>query len=102
MISQSRNGSATRLLCNWRLNRFVCSDLRPSQFGGMRRAQRGGMNTTSNKNNQFESTYGLLVRSEEKGRGVLEIAVYAALCSQCRLLDLPVRADARHNSSSWN
>ena len=28
-------------------------------------------------NNQFESTYGLLVRSEEKGRGVLEIAVYA-------------------------
>jgi hypothetical protein len=28
-------------------------------------------------NNQFESTYGLLVRSEEKGRGVLEIVVYA-------------------------
>ena len=28
-------------------------------------------------NNQFESTDGLLVRSEEKGRGVLEIVVYA-------------------------
>ncbi len=28
-------------------------------------------------NNQFESTYALLVRSEEKGRGVLEILVYA-------------------------
>jgi hypothetical protein len=28
-------------------------------------------------NTQFESTYGLLVRCEEKGRGVLEIAVYA-------------------------
>ena len=28
-------------------------------------------------NNQFESTYALLVRSGEKGRGVLEILVYA-------------------------
>ncbi|MFZ0915705.1 MAG: hypothetical protein WAN04_02330 [Candidatus Udaeobacter sp.] len=28
-------------------------------------------------NDQFESTYALLVRSEEKGRGVLEILVYA-------------------------
>ena len=27
-------------------------------------------------NNQFESTYGMLVRSEEKGRGILEILVY--------------------------
>ena len=30
-------------------------------------------------NDQFESTYALLVRSEEKGRGVLEILVYALL-----------------------
>ena len=29
-------------------------------------------------NNKSESTYALLVRSEEKSRGVLEIAVYAA------------------------
>ena len=28
-------------------------------------------------NDQFESTYALLVRSEEKGRGALEILVYA-------------------------
>jgi len=28
-------------------------------------------------NNQFESTYTLLVRSEEKGRGILETLVYA-------------------------
>jgi hypothetical protein len=28
-------------------------------------------------NNQFESTYALLIRSEEKGRGVLETLVYA-------------------------
>jgi hypothetical protein len=34
-----------------------------------------GINTM---NNQVESTYSLLVRSEEKGRGVLEIAVFAA------------------------
>jgi hypothetical protein len=30
-------------------------------------------------NDKIESTYVLLVRSEEKGRGVLEIAVYAAI-----------------------
>ena len=28
-------------------------------------------------NDRFESNYALLVRSEEKGRGVLEILVYA-------------------------
>ena len=28
-------------------------------------------------NDQFESNYALLVRSEEKGRGLLEILVYA-------------------------
>jgi hypothetical protein len=30
-------------------------------------------------NNQLESTYGMLVRSEEKGRGILEILVFAAV-----------------------
>jgi hypothetical protein len=30
-------------------------------------------------NNQLESTYGMLARSEEKGRGILEILVYAAV-----------------------
>ncbi len=38
---------------------------------------RGGINQTNTMNNQFESTYALLVRSEEKGRGALEILVYA-------------------------
>ena len=28
-------------------------------------------------NDQFESNYALLVRSEEKGRGLLEILIYA-------------------------
>jgi len=36
------------------------------------------VNTINAMNNQLESTYNLLVRSEEKGRGVLEIAVFAA------------------------
>jgi hypothetical protein len=38
-----------------------------------------GINQTNTMNNQFESTYALLARSEEKGRGVLEILVYAVL-----------------------
>jgi hypothetical protein len=36
------------------------------------------VNTINAMNNQLESTYNLLVRSEEKGRGFLEIAVFAA------------------------
>jgi len=55
----------------------------------------GGVNTTNTMNNQFESTYGLLVRSEEKGRGVLEIAIYAAFIlsvvfSICQFAQLPI------------
>lgn len=37
-------------------------------------------------NNQFESTYGLLVRSEEKGRGVLETVLYIAFVLSAVLL----------------
>jgi hypothetical protein len=36
------------------------------------------MNHETPINNQFESTYALLVRSEEKGRGVLEGVLYLA------------------------
>ena len=36
-------------------------------------------------NNEAKSIYGLLVRSEEKGRGVMETAVYA-LCILCAVL----------------
>ena len=32
-----------------------------------------------NMNNEFESTYALLVRSEEKGRGILETVLYVIL-----------------------
>jgi hypothetical protein len=37
-------------------------------------------------NNQFESTYVLLVRSEEKGRGVLETVLYVAFILSAVLL----------------
>jgi hypothetical protein len=37
-------------------------------------------------NNQFESTYVLLVRSEEKGRGVLEAMLYVAFILSAVLL----------------
>ena len=50
-------------------------------------------------NNQFESTYALLVRSEEKGRGVLEILVYAifilgVVFSILQFAQTPVRISA--------
>jgi hypothetical protein len=37
-------------------------------------------------NNQFESTYALLVRSQEKGRGVLEAVLYVAFVLSAVLL----------------
>jgi hypothetical protein len=37
-------------------------------------------------NDQFESTYALLVRSEEKGRGVLEAVLYVAFVLSAVLL----------------
>jgi hypothetical protein len=36
------------------------------------------MNHETLMNNQFESAYALLVRSEEKGRGILEALLYVA------------------------
>jgi hypothetical protein len=36
------------------------------------------MKTISVKNNEFGCTYSLLVGSEEKGRGILEVAAYLA------------------------
>jgi hypothetical protein len=37
-------------------------------------------------NNQFESTYALWVRSQEKGRGVLETVLYVAFILSAVLL----------------
>ena len=50
-------------------------------------------------NNEFESTYALLVRSEEKGRGVLEIVLYAifvlsVIAGICQFALTPVKISA--------
>ena len=50
-------------------------------------------------NNQFESTYSMLVRSEEKGRGTLEILLYAVFTlsvalSICQFAEVPVNTSA--------
>jgi hypothetical protein len=37
-------------------------------------------------NNQFESAYALLVRSQEKGRGILEAVLYVAFILSAVLL----------------
>src|SRR5438132_5200824 len=55
----------------------MMSNLPRWAFHGTRDALRVGINQTNIMNNQFETTYALLVRSEEKGRGVLELLVYA-------------------------
>jgi hypothetical protein len=57
---------------------IVMSKLRDSVFCGMPLALADCMNHQTSNNNQFESTYALLVRSEEKGRGVLEAVLYVA------------------------
>jgi hypothetical protein len=58
-------------------NKFTMTNLRRRSFHGTRYAHSLGINQTNIMNNKFESTYALLVRSEEKGRAVLEILVYA-------------------------
>jgi len=57
---------------------IVVSKLRDSVFCGMPLALADCMNHQTLNNNRFESTYALLVRSEEKGRGVLEAVLYVA------------------------
>ena len=56
----------------------MMNGLRDCVFCGMPLALADCMNHQTSNNNQFESTYALLVRSEEKGRGVLEAVLYIA------------------------
>jgi hypothetical protein len=55
-------------------------------FCGMPLALTNCMNQQTHMNNQFESNYALLVRSEEKGRGVLEAVLYVAFILSAVLL----------------
>ena len=57
---------------------IVMNGLCDCLFCGMPLALADCMNHQTSNNNQFESTYALLVRSEEKGRGVLEAVLYIA------------------------
>jgi hypothetical protein len=78
---------------------IVMSRLRDSVFCGTPLALANCMNHQTLMNNQFESTYALLVRSEEKGRGVLETVLYVAFMLSAVLLiwgfaQSPVRIQA--------
>src|SRR6266436_8054339 len=55
----------------------MMSNLRRRLISWHARCMTVGINQLNIMNNQFESTYALLVRSEEKGRGGLETLVYA-------------------------
>ena len=65
---------------------IVMSRLRDSEFCGTPLALANCMNHETLMNDQFESTYALLVRSEEKGRGVLETVLYVAFILSAVLL----------------
>ena len=66
--------------------------------------ERGFMNAKPNtadqsQNQHEESTYALLIRSEEKSRNVIEMAILSALDSRCGHRDLAVRpANSQHSS----
>jgi hypothetical protein len=64
----------------------VMNRLRDSGFCGMPLALAKCMNQQTLKNSQSESTYALLVHSEEKGRGVLETVLYVAFILSAVLL----------------
>jgi hypothetical protein len=65
---------------------IVMNALRNCVFCGMPLALANCMNHQTLNNDQFESTYTLLVRSEEKGRGVLEAVLYLAFILSAVLL----------------
>ena len=65
---------------------IVMSRLRDSVFCGTPLAFANCMNHQTLNNDQFESTYALLVRSEEKGRGFLEAVLYVAFFLSAVLL----------------
>ena len=57
---------------------IVMTRLRDRVVCGTPLALASCMNHETLTNNQFESIYALLVRSEEKGRGILEAVLYVA------------------------
>jgi hypothetical protein len=95
------HGTTTPRVCyaNQRLNIFVFSDLPSRHTWRHAPCIKRWCEHNQYYQQSIESTYGLLVRSEEKGRGVLEIAVYAACMlsvffSICQLVQTPVTVPA--------
>jgi hypothetical protein len=64
----------------------MMSNLHNRTLSGTAFALANCMNHQTSNNNEFESTYALLVRSEEKGRGVLETVLYVAFILSAVLL----------------
>ena len=64
----------------------VMNRLHGSGVSGMPLASANCMNQQTLENSQSESTYALLVHSEEKGRGVLETVLYVAFILSAVLL----------------
>ena len=65
---------------------IVMSRLRDGLFYGTPLALANCMNHQTLNNNQFESAYALIVRTEEKGRGILEAVLYVAFILSAVLL----------------
>ena len=100
--SQPRNDSATRLLCNWRLNLFVFSDLRSRHTWW----HAACIKRWCEHNQYYEQQIRIHLRpTSPVGRKRSRRSRDCSLCglySECRLLNLAVRADARDSPSAWN
>jgi hypothetical protein len=58
-------------------------------------------NTSKSENEREESTYALLIRSEEKRRNLIEMTLYSFLILGGGDRDLAVRATTSRHSDSW-
>ena len=100
--SQPRNDSATRLLCNWRLNLFVFSDLRSRHTWW----HAACIKRWCEHNQYYEQQIRIHLRpTSPVGRKRSRRSRDCSLCglySECRLLNLAVRADARNSPSAWS
>ena len=100
--SQPRNDSATRLLCNWRLNLFVFSDLWSRHTWW----HAACIKRWCEHNQYYEQQIRIHLRPiSPVGRKRSRRSRDCSLCglySECRLLNLAVRADARDSPSAWN
>jgi hypothetical protein len=100
--SQPRNDSATLLLREWERNLFVLSDLRSRHTWWHAPC----IKRWCEHNQYYEQQIRIHLRpTSPVGRKRSQRSRDCSLCglySECRLLDLAVRADARDSPSAWN